>query len=114
MKQYLRRKFLHWLVKDYFCGLLPEDLLRIEKGGMWFKGKQLTPEQVSAVREDASQFARSAIWRFLSNDAKYQANLTMYNESRDFDGMLLGKAMLLCVETLEQRVKELSTDGKLQ
>ena len=108
LKEYLRGKFLHWLVKDLFNALEPEDVLEFTEKGIEYKGKELTNEQVDRMSEDAERFGESAIWKLLSEDAKYHANELMYEKSETFEDMRFGKAMLYAISDVEERIGQLS------
>ena len=89
---YCRRRFIHWLVKDLFNTLYPEEILSVERGRVLYRGKLLDDDAMNELIESADKFSQSAIWKLLSDDAIYHANKTMYETSRDFDGMMFGKA----------------------
>jgi hypothetical protein len=109
MKNYLRAKFIHWLVRDLFCALTDEDILTIKLDGSFsYKGKELTLEQATDLQDDAKRFANSAIWKLLTDDAKYHANHLMYENSQDFGGMMFGKAMLYNLDILQKRLSQIS------
>lgn len=75
---------------------------------MSYKGKKLPAEDKLKIAEDAERFSKSIIWKFLSDDAKYHANYTMYEKSTNFDSMLFGKALLYSIDIIEQRMDDLS------
>jgi len=109
VKDYLRKKLIHWLVKDLFNALTPDDILTFLPGGfVRYKGKKLVKEEIVEIQESAERFSNSVIWKLLRDDARYNATETMYNQSRDYGGMLFGKAMLYCLDILEKRLQQLS------
>ena len=108
MREYLRKKFLNWLVKDLFNTIQEEDLLQIlPNGAILYRGKKLDDEKALQLREDADKFNNSVLWKLLSDDAKYQANFRMYENSSDYGGMMFGKAMLFNLDVIEKRLKQL-------
>ena len=108
MKEYLRRKLIHWLTKDLFNAITADDLLRIKLGNMYLRNKKMTDEQISELKTDAEKFANSVIWKILYEDAVYQANFMMYEYSKDYGGMMFGKAMLYALDVLNKKIQQLS------
>lgn len=108
IKKYLRKKFINWIVKDLFSAITAEDILKITGAGIYYKNKKLNEEQVDALQQDAERFSKSAIWKFLSEDAIYQANFIMYENSKSYEDMLFGKAVRYAVDIIDKKIKQLS------
>ena len=94
---------------DLFNAITVDDiLLFLPDGSIRYRGKRLDEAQVNELQESAEKFANSTIWKLLSDDAKYNANLKMYEESHDYNGMMFGKAMLYNLDILSKRMEQLS------
>lgn len=109
---FIRRKCIHWITKDLFNALYPEEILRIEGSRMLYKGKELDRERMDEIIDNADKVSNSAIWKLLTDDAIYHANETMYKQSTDFGGMLFGKALLYAIDIMKERMKQLSALGR--
>lgn len=62
------------------------------------------------LKEEARDFQASYIWRLMTNDVKYLANLRMFEQGIVPENTTFGRAMLYNIELIEQflrRVKEL-------
>lgn len=115
MKNYLRRKLINWLVSHLFCALTDKDILSQNPDGTFnFKDKTLDAEQQEELVEDAARFANSAIWKLMTDDAKYHACLLMYERSQDFNGMMFGKAMLYSIDIISKRLSQISKVSSLK
>ena len=79
----------------------------LPNGGIMYKGNLLDPERVSRLQEDAEKFAESVIWKLLSDDARHNANVAMYERSTDYEGMMFGKAVLYAIDIINQRLQQL-------
>ena len=110
MKQYLRQKFINWFTKDLYNALTDDDILAFQPdGSIRYKNRKLSIEEIVELQESAERFSNSIIWKLLSDDAKYNANYTMYESSKDYGGMLFGKAMLYNLDIISKRMKQLSS-----
>ena len=109
MRQYLRRKFLNWLVKDLFVAYDENDILVIyPDNSMKFEGKQMVDERVVGLQEDASAMLNSFLWKVLSADIKYNATRTMFDKSKNYEGMMFGKATLYVLDVIKKRLEQLA------
>lgn len=107
-KDYLQKRFINWLIKDLYNTIDKDDILRVEKGVVYYKGKALDKDGIQILRENAETFKNSKIWRLLRNQVKYEANKKMFNESRVPADILFGKATLYALAIIEDKIKELS------
>lgn len=106
--KYIKHRLFLWLVKDLFCGLLESDILTEVKGKMRYRGKTLSPDEAEQIKTDAQRFKDSLIWKMLSDEVRWNANYIMYTQSKDFDGMIFGKAALWAVDVLDKVIARLS------
>lgn len=106
---------LAWLVKDYFKGIMADDLLQAKliKGKVKFyhKGKVLEDDKVSAIQENAKTVSQSLIWKILMEECEYQAEDRMFRKATNSDDMFFGKAMLYLTNVLKKKM-EYITDLK--
>lgn len=108
MKSYLRAKLVNLLVRKLFNTITADDILKLENQNMFLKGKRLTTEQITELKENAERFADSVVWKLLSDDIKYHANYLMYEKSKDYQDMMFGKAILYVVDIINKRLKWIS------
>lgn len=113
MKNWLRRKLIHWLVKDLFCAVTADDLLQIHRDKenlnpvVWYKGKELTLDQQSELVQSAKEHSKLPIEKFLNAQIEYEAQRVMYVHSSDFGGMMFGKAALWILEQRKQAIENI-------
>lgn len=81
--------------------LTNDDLLTILNGNVYFGGRKLTAEEILQVKEDARQFKDSYIWKLISNEVRYQANLRMFEKGIIPENTTFGRAMLYNIEVIE-------------
>lgn len=108
MKQ-LRRAVLNYLTKKLYPGLTSDDILIVAgENVIIHKGKALSRDDAIRIKESAELFSKSAIWQYLKTDARYQAQLMMFERSTSTEDMKNGKMMLFLIEQLDKKLKELS------
>ena len=104
---FLRKHLIHFITSHLFNGITKDDILQVKsKDVIIYKGKELNGEQKLDLRRDAEQFGKSVIWKLLSDDAKYQANLRMFEQSTDIQGMMFGKAVLFAIDVIDKRIEQ--------
>lgn len=119
MRKYLTKLFIKWfgdedelllfIVKDIFNGITPKEILQfLPDGSVRYKDKKLDAEQIVQLQEDADKFRKSVVWKLLSDDAKWQAQKNLHG-SPDWNGVTFGRAMLHVLDTIEDRLVQLSS-----
>lgn len=104
---WLRNNWINYITKNLFNGITEDDILAVKADGVYLKDKKLTEEQIVLLSEDAEKFANSVIWKFLTDDAKYQANYLMYQQSQSYEGMMFGKALLYLIDIMQKKIEQL-------
>lgn len=118
MRKYLTKLLIKWfgdedelllfVVKDLFNGLTAGDILSLfPDGSVRYKNKKLDNEHLIELQESADKFKGSPIWKFLTDDAKWQSQKNLHG-SPDWNGVMFGRAMLHCIDTIEERLAQLS------
>lgn len=111
LKKYGNRTVFQEIARELFTTISEKDILYIEKQGhrtnVWYKDKKLPQKSIETLRDDARLFQTSDIWKILTTEAKYQANLALYERSKTEDDMFAGKMMLYSLKVLEKKLNEL-------
>ncbi len=109
MKSWLQRIFINVLVRHLFNMVTEDDLLRMHGQQYSFLGRALDRETVIRLKADAKGFRDSSVWKVLSTEAKYQANVRMFEKSVSNADILAGKMMLYTVDIIEKKLDQLSS-----
>lgn len=116
MRDWLRKKLIKYAYRHLFNIINEEDILRVmdipfrTKDGivyrkaMFYRGKELSPERVEALRRSAEMFTDSDIWKILRNEVRYIANRKMFEESGSTIDLIYGKAILRTIEVMEKKL----------
>ena len=118
MRMYLTKLFLRqfgdrdelllFVVKDLFNGITADDLLvKLSDGSIRYKDKKIDREGVIQLQEDAEKIRNSLIWKILMEDVKYRANQNLQG-SPDWNGVMFARAMLHAIDTIEERLAQIS------
>lgn len=75
---------------------------------MLLGGKEISEAEKKVLREEAKYLKESRIWKVFQETLKYQAQLVMFEKSKDFNDMLVGKAMLRNLDVQNQILKKLT------
>ncbi|HEB13733.1 MAG TPA: hypothetical protein ENI13_02000 [candidate division CPR3 bacterium] len=110
MKRYLQAKSINFLIG--FLGLpLPKDFLEIRGKGQWFvQGKQLSPENIQKLKEDADLFSKSTIWKLLTDGSREVAYKGGVETSTNFDQVYVAKAVIYLVDTFRTILKNINNN----
>lgn len=98
---WIKRTLITYLTKNLLVALTSDDLLTVTNKGVFLGRKKLSPEEVMQIKDEARQFKDSYIWRLMSHEIRYQANLRMFEKGIIPENTTFGRAMLYSIEILE-------------
>ena len=117
IKDFLQRRFINWLVKDLFNTIDENDILMIDdkynrlgeiiSQKVYYKEKEVEPERMSQLQDDAERFRKSLIWRLLRDEVVYRANEKIYKKSMNIQDIIGGKMALWVVKIIENKLKQI-------
>lgn len=103
-----KKKLIQYLVKNLLAGVTIEDILTTTNTGWYLKGRKLTPEEVTQLKEEAHSFKDSVLWSVMLNEIRYLANLRMFEQAIVPENTVFGRAMLYNIEILEKFINRVS------
>jgi S-adenosylmethionine:diacylglycerol 3-amino-3-carboxypropyl transferase len=107
MKDWLRRKFIDWLIHDLFKAVDARDILRIEGTSGYFNDKQIPAETFERLTTDAQRFDNSFLWQVLSRQLRYKASELIAYQSKSPSDMIAGKMLLYWVQVVDDILNQL-------
>jgi len=110
MRRYLARKLINWLVKDLYNGVTIDEVLWADKGRYYIGWHQVTPDEMAKYQIEAVMITDAPLWKTLTKNLKYLANKRMYEQSKAYEDMYFGKAMLYVIDVMEKTMISLRPD----
>ena len=102
MIRFLKAKLIDYLAKDLFKFIDEKDLLRIEKGKVFYQDKALGNDAIKLLKGEASSFEKSMIWELLVGNSKYIAN------KRLFENVPEAKLLMLLINYQEKVLRQIA------
>jgi hypothetical protein len=107
-----RHEALTKCVADEFNSVTSEVILRQRADGTWdFEDRNLTFEEVKALRGEAQAILKTRMWKVLEKDLQYLANKAMYFNSKTEADLIAGKLILQIVREMRERLMKTSYEG---
>jgi hypothetical protein len=101
------------LLKEYFCAIVPEDIMTIDKlGKIKIDGIEISEGEKIALIEEAKFFRESRLYKIMMNTPKKMAMEAMYNLSQSYDDMKSGKMMLYNLSVQEKLINGILRSAK--
>lgn len=94
-------------VSHLFNTVGKEDILKVQDKKMYFQGRELDENGVHQLVEEAKFFKTSKLYKVLQAELRYQANKRMFLDSSTIEDLIAGKILLLYIDIIETRLKEL-------
>lgn len=94
--------FKNWLIRLYLSHLLPivdlEQVLTTNKQGhILLNGHLIDKKKLDDLKQEVILFKNTALWGILSNTLKHQAEVTIFNKSKDYQDLMNGKMILYTI-----------------
>ena len=80
-------------------------------GKIMMRSREITDEEIEILRRDAEVFKDSVIWNILKRELQLAANERMFDNAKEIDDMIFGKAMLYNLDLIDKKLKNLVTLG---
>lgn len=107
----LQKNLAQFLVGDVFNLITEEDLLKISAPNVWMhKGQQLSPGQVKALREQASVFKDSQLWKILEAELKYHAQKKILDKGQTEADIISAKMLIYLTDILRTRLDNMTKE----
>ena len=91
----LKTKLINHLVKNLLPIIRPEDVIIFRKDGkVVLGGDQISNSEMRAMKEEIKFIKETKTWKFITDYLQNQAKLKMFEESKDFTDLLIGKMMI--------------------
>ena len=102
------KELRNWCLKDLFNGITEDDIL-VFKNGAFIVGNKIVPQIESlGIIDSAKSIKNMDLWKYIIKEAKYAANVSIFNSSQSLEDIFFGKAMLKAIEVMENRVDNIS------
>ena len=104
----LQRNLINFILKDVFNTIDVEDVLRIKGTNVWeHKGRNLTPDEVNLLREEARIFKNSKLWEILKNELKYHAQKSMFEKSQTPQDIVAAKLLIYLTDVIQGKLEKM-------
>lgn len=95
-------------MRKMFNAITVEDVIEIRGEKIFKHGKELSEMSRNELRDNAKYMLQIPVWDEVQKRIRLAANNRMYNQSKDFDDMLFGKAVLYVSDVYDNILKNLS------
>lgn len=113
LRRWLKRKFINLLVKHIYKFVTVEQILEQRGKDIYLMGKKLEPKYVNEMRNQAITILDLEVYQLIMREMHAEANRQMFLKSQTFDDMMFGKAMLFCLDVINQKLVKLSQLTKM-
>ena len=110
MREYLQKKLIRFIIKDVFHTISPEDILVVNKKGVWFlKGKELGPEMVEKLQSEAKYFSESVLWKVLKAELQYSATKTLLEKGNSATDIRIAQIQGYLTKVVDEKLQSMKS-----
>ena len=107
------RELQNFILKDLFCAVTEDDILRQENGKFYIGRHELPPMDVDNLIEEANAIKAMYLPRLLFSELKHLANQRIFEKSKDYQDTYFGKAMLYSVDIIQKKIDHIAALQKV-
>lgn len=108
LKRCNKRALLKEAVKDLYCAVSSDDILKSNPDGtIRFMDKSLTPDYKKSLKEQAEVFEKMMLWKVLKKDIEYQINKKMFKEAKCDLDVVWGQLLTFLWDVIEDRLSKI-------
>lgn len=100
----MKKLIQNLLLKHLLKAILLSDVLKVDEktGQMTIGGEKISDNELRSLKEEAGFIQRCRLWSIMTSTLKHQAHLSMFEKSKSFDDMVIGKTMLYNIDVQEK------------
>lgn len=107
--RWLRNNLVNYLTRNLLKAVTEEDVLLISGKDWLLNKRKLTNEEILVLKEEATSFSNSILYKLMKRELKYDATLQRYDKATTADDMIFGKAMIYDFKIIEDYVNNIKT-----
>lgn len=105
----LQKHLASFIIRDVFNLVTEEDILKVTGPNVWeHQGRDLLPEEVKRLKDEAMLFAESKLWKILVAELRYHAQKAMLEKSKTESDMIAAKMLIYLTNTINERLKKMT------
>lgn len=90
----LRHIVIQYLVKKLLKAITVEEILQYTDQQWIVENRSLSRDELMMLQEDADRLLSSSLWKYMQKELTWLANQRMFDQSKNNDDIVFGKAML--------------------
>jgi len=103
-----KHEILTEAVKRLFNAISADDILTEDAEGTWtFRGRPLTPPEVTQLKNEARAILGMKLWHVLKMDVSYQLSKKMFEEARTKEDFIWGQLTTWLFDVIHNRLRKM-------
>ncbi len=95
-------RLLRWVVRDMFCGLTEDDVVKFYGKKLVLGGEVLEDKVADKYRADASRIKETELWGELVRQVEISSNRKIFEQGKGGDDLFFGRAMVFNLRLIEK------------
>lgn len=107
-KKILQRQLARFLVDEVFNTITDSDILEVLTPTKWkYKNGELNDKQILTLRNQATVFYKSDLWKILKDELRYKANKAGLEKAVTEDDIIGSKMLIYLIDVIDSRLKSM-------
>lgn len=107
MRDYLQRYLIRFIARDVFHTLTKDDFLCI-KGDKWeWKGKEISPNEIGILKNQAKTFSESTLWKVLKSEIQWVAAKTLLEKGTTASDLRIAQVTGYLTRVIDDKLREM-------
>jgi len=114
IRRKIRKRVLRWAANDVLMFVTAEDVLQIANGRVFAGGRELRPDEILKLVEEATFFQKSALFHYLVKLLVYGTQERILRDGADEYDLWTARASRLMSAQLFEALNDISTIDKAE
>lgn len=104
---WIKRKISKYLLKNVLCAILPEEIIKVDRGIVYIGSDKITEQEVRQLQAEIKALEGSRIWKVLNETVRFHAVHKSVHDATSFEHVLSGKMALWTLDIFQSTMNVL-------
>lgn len=105
--RFIKKRLVNLIMRNLYKAVVVDDVIKVSGNKIYKGNKVLEGRQAYGLKKDAELILELELWKYMQDKMRYVANQRMFNQSKNFDDMMFGKAVLYVADVYDNILKNL-------
>lgn len=107
MLRKVKHILINYLTSNLLKAVSEDQILQISGRNFLYNHKNLSPEEIQSLREEAKMLKESFLWKIMTKETEFLAYQVMTSKAKTIDDIIWGKAIFYSIDLMNKFLNNL-------